>query len=175
MPHRGPHLRREVPVKAWYLVTTKLKNELRVKQNLYSQHRLESFFPVYPPKKKGSPVGLPLFARYIFVKCDIGHDHQKVKYTPGVTRIVAFGESIVPVPDEVIDCLKARCDAQDRVLPPSLAAGQKVRVTGGVFEGCEGIIREKRGARRIQLLHKLAFGQERKIEVGISDVEPAPD
>jgi transcriptional antiterminator RfaH len=161
-------------LEAWYLVTTKLKSELRVKQNLIANHGLATFFPVYPARKASSPVGLPLFPRYVFVQFDLERDYRKVQFTPGVSKIVAFGEAFVPVPTEVIDCLRQRCDTQDILLPPELLEGQKVRVRQGIFDGCVGIIREKRGHRRVQLLLEMAYGLSFKVEVDITEVEPMP-
>jgi len=155
----------------WYLVTTKLKSELRVKENLSLRHNLEVFFPHFPAKKASSPIGLPLFPRYVFVYCDRDRDFGNIQYTPGVSRIVMFGETVIPVPDEVIKYLKERCGVNDEILPANLNRGQKVRIKGGIFSGCEGIIREKRGNKRIQLLLELAYGNELKIEIGASDVE----
>ena len=157
----------------WYLVTTKLKSERRVKENLQVHHNLETFFPVYPPKKASSPIGLPLFPRYIFVHFNVERDYRHIQYTPGVSRIVTFGDTIIPIPDDVIVCLRDRCNARDEIAPPSLTAGQKVTVKKGIFDGCEGIIREKRGNRRVQLLLDLAFGNELKVEVDASEIEPA--
>ena len=165
------HTERGTNVQAWYLVTTKLKGEMRVKENLESKHGLEAFFPCYPPKKKSSRSGLPLFARYVFVRCDIMQDFSKLQYTPGLSKVVCFGAEFVPVPDDVITCLKARCNDLGQVLPPELAAGQRVRVKQGVFEGCEGIIQEKRGNRRVQLLLQMAFGPSIKVEFDTSDIE----
>ena len=159
-------------MEAWYLVTTKLKSEIRVKNNLMTKHGLETFFPVYPPKKAGSQIGLPLFARYVFVRFDLERDFQKIQYSPGVSRVVCFGATYIPVPDDVITCLRERCDQDDQIIAPDLTTGQKVRVKNGLFEGCEGIIQEKRGNRRIQLLLQLAYGPTMKIEVGTGEVDP---
>ncbi len=161
-------------MESWYLVTTKLKSELRVKQNLSANHGLETFFPVYPARKSSSPVGLPLFPRYVFVNFALERDFRKVQFTPGVSKVVAFGEAFIPVPSEVIDCLRQRCDVHDILLPPELLTGQKVRVRQGIFDGCIGIIREKRGQRRVQLLLEMAYGPSFKVEVDISEVEAMP-
>ena len=158
-------------LEAWYLITTKLKGEMRAVENLHSKHGLETFFPCYPPKKKGSRSGLPLFARYIFVRCNIQQDFVKLQYTPGVSKVVCFGPEFVPVPDDVITCLKARCDQLGQIIPPQMETGQKVRVKKGIFEGCEGIIQEKRGNRRIQLLLNMAFGPAIKVEFDTADIE----
>ena len=156
----------------WFLVTTKLKSELRVRENLQRNHQLETFFPHFAPKKVGSAIGLPLFARYVFVLCNPERDFRKIQYTPGVSRIVSFGEAVVPIPDEVVAGLKLRCGEDDQVLQQNnLAAGQKVRVKHGVFDGFEGIIKEKHGNKRIQLLLDLAYGNELKVEVDASEVE----
>ncbi len=157
----------------WYLVTTKLKSEIRVKDNLSMRHNIVVFFPHFPAKKGGSAIGLPLFPRYVFVYCDRDRDFSNIQYTPGVSRIVMFGDTVIPVPDEVIKYLKGRCSANDEILPSHLSRGQKVRVKGGIFDGCEGIIREKRGNKRIQLLLDLAYGNEIKVELDSSEVEPS--
>ena len=162
-------------MEAWYLVTTKLKSEIRVKENLDRKYGLEAFFPVFPPRKRTSATGLPLFPRYVFVRFELERDLHKVQYAPGVSRVVVFGATHIPVPDDVIVCLKSRCDQMGHILPPDLATGQKVRVKQGVFEGCEGIIREKRGNRRIQLLLELAYGPPVKVEIDKSEVEPCAD
>ncbi|CAM2007821.1 NGN domain-containing protein [Acanthopleuribacter pedis] len=156
----------------WYLITTKLKSEHRVKLNLERTHGITCFFPTYPAKKSNSPVGMPLFARYVFVHCDMEHSKHKVQFAPGVSRVVTFGDRFIPIPDAVIDCLKARCDANDVLCDdPELVSGTRVRVKRGIFEGCEGIIREKRGNRRIQLLLELAYGKLVKIEIDPGDLE----
>jgi len=159
-------------VEAWYLVTTKLKAEWRVQGNLLAKHELETFVPRYAKSKHNSASGLPLFARYVFVRCEPERDFPKIQFTPGVSKIVSFGGRAVPIPEDVILCLRQRCDENEEIKPPSLDAGQKVRVTKGIFDGCEGIIKEKRGNRRIQLLLELAYGKELKVELDTSEVEP---
>lgn len=142
----------------WYLVLTKLRSEQKVKETLLAQHDLQTFFPVLPRKGVRTVYTTPLFPRYVFVHCWLERDFQKIQFAPGVTRLVSFGSQFLPVPQDVVDCLRARCDPFDTVLPPALEAGRKVRVRRGVFKGCEGIIHEKRGHRRVQLLLELAFG-----------------
>ena len=156
----------------WYLVTTKLKNEPKVKESLFHRHNLDTFFPVYKPRK-ASFLGAPLFPRYVFVRFDISKDFQKVQYTPGVTKIVSFGAHYPPIPEQVIECLKKRCDPGGSIMPLDYARGQKVRIQEGLFEGCEGIIREKRGSKRIQLLLELIYEPQLKIEVDAALVEPS--
>jgi transcriptional antiterminator RfaH len=160
-------------MKAWYLLTTKLKSELRVKQNLLERLAIETFFPVFPAKTAGSPIGLPLFPRYVFAHFDLHQEFDKVQYSPGVSRLVSFGDIPKAVPDEVIACLRTRCDNNDVLVHTDLIKGQKVKVTTGVFEGCQGIISEKRGNNRIQLLMALAFGPPIKVELDLLEVEVA--
>ena len=114
----------------WYLAITKLKSELRVKQNLWANHELTTFFPTFRPKKNASPIGLSLFPRYIFISCDLRRDFSKIQYTPGINRLVAFGDSHSPVSADVISCLKARCNDDDQIIhqEAEFEAGQQVRV-----------------------------------------------
>ncbi len=161
----------EIVLQAWYLVTTKLKSEIRVKQNLETNHGLETFFPVFPARKASSAIGLPLFPRYVFVYCCLAEDFQKVQYAPGVSKIVCFGSDYQPVEEDVITCLRNRCNEMDVIVQPQLNEGEKVRVKAGIFEGCQGIIQEKRGNRRVQLLLEIAFGPAMKVELDSSEVE----
>ena len=160
-------------MKAWYLITTKLKSELKTKNNLMNYSGVETFFPVFPTRRKNSPIGLPLFPRYVFVYFNLQQDFTKVKFTPGVGKIVSFGATFIPIPDDVIHCLKSRCDKYDVLLEEDASEGKKVRVREGIFEGCQGIIKEKRGNLRVQLLLELAFGTVLTVEMPVADVEPS--
>jgi len=153
----------------WYLILTKLKSEIRVKEILESRHNLETFFPVFPAKKSQSRTGIPLFSRYVFTRCNLDQDFAKIQYAPGVTQMVRFGSTIVHVSDAVFLCLRSRCDDNDRIIPQDLEVGQPVKIREGIFQGCEGIIQEKRGRRRIQLLIQVAF-QESKVELDVDQV-----
>lgn len=68
------------------------------------------------------------------------------------------GNSPAPVPEEVIDELKAREDANGFVkLPqrPRFAPGDKVRVTGGAFCDCVGLYECTSSHERVAILLEL--------------------
>lgn len=154
-------------MKQWFLLTTKLKNERRVKMGLETKHQIPVYFPLYPGKKQ-----VALFPRYVFARFDLLQDIDKVRYAPGVGRIVSFGDDPTPVSEEIIACLRERCESGQDFVCPTLEAGQTVSITQGIFEGCQGIIDEKRGSNRVQLLLKVAFGRSLKVELNTKDVVP---
>lgn len=158
-------------MKHWYLITTKLKSEFRVKQNLMVDHGIEVFYPVLPAKKVSSPTGMPLFPRYAFAHFDLYKAFDKVRYTPGVSRVISFGAEPTPVEPQVIQCLRERCDDRDIVQKQAFKEGQQVTVVKGIFEGCKAIVTEKRGSNRVQMLLDLAFGGNLKLEAPVSHLE----
>ena len=73
--------------RGWYLLKTKVREELRAQEHLENQN-----FEVYCPivKEKGKPV--PLFAGYLFIRLD-SRDlpyYHKIRSTRGVAEFVRF-------------------------------------------------------------------------------------
>ena len=140
------------------MVTTKLKSELKAKQNLELEG-VESFFPTYRPKKRGT-AGAPLFPRYLFVRCDLERDFECVRFARGVSRFVSFGSQYIPLSEHIIVGLKASCNDQGVIERRGFEVGERVRVVKGAFAGCVGIIQETCEDRRIKLLLEIAYGTQ---------------
>ena len=78
----------------------------------------------------------PLFPGYIFLRLDPKAGlWRAVNSTRGLTRMVQTDpRAPTPLPDALIDGLRARCDAQGRLdMGPSLVPGDRVRVIAGPF------------------------------------------
>ena len=130
----------------WYAVQTKPGQEDKAAFNLRRQD-----YDVYLPKyarlrrhaRKTERVARPLFSGYLFVAVDSScQGWRAINSTLGVARLVAAAEAPIPVPEAVIEGLRAREGADGCVrLEPHrhLKSGDTVRVTEGVFESFLGL------------------------------------
>src|SRR5580698_4871178 len=99
-------LKMQITSPAWYCVRTKPKHEHIAAANVRKHCRLEVFQPqlrIERPTRRGVVrVTEPLFPCYFFVRCEIGHYVDQIRYSNGVSTIVRFGDRMPPVPDSVI-------------------------------------------------------------------------
>jgi len=114
-----------------------------------------------------------LFPSYLFVRMTLEPETwHTVNWTPGVKRIVGTDEVPVPVPDEAIDLIKARCQAGD-VVPwaSNLRPGSHVRIKDGPLAGLEGVLeRVAPRSERVRVLLSLLQTPAR-VEIEIVDLE----
>jgi transcriptional antiterminator RfaH len=142
----------------WYLIQCRAQQDVRALDNLERQH-FECYRPLYKREciRRGRRVAIhaPLFPGYLFIRLDRLHDNWlPICSTRGVFQIVRFNEYPLPVPDEIIDELRGRADAQS-VREPFLKSGEHVLITDGSFAGLEGIFLSTAGEDRVVLLLKI--------------------
>jgi len=142
----------------WYVVYSKPHKEEQVQLHLASKE-IESFFPRLQlqgsvRRNKGIT---PLFPNYLFVQMNLAIESHYVIWSPGVKRIVSFGDAPIPVEDKVIQFLKERANPQGIIQAHSqLKPGQQVEIAGGPFDGFTGIIENPPNAKgRVKILLKL--------------------
>ena len=153
----------------WYVVHTKPRMEALAEDNLKRQD-FETYLPwlkrVVRHRQSWREVVEPLFPRYLFLRLD--PDEQTVspiRSTLGVTRLVGFGDRIIPVPDEVVDALQRSAEAGSGIhTAPKEAwrAGDPVSVASGPFEGLEGVFQAPSGRDRVAVLLDI-LGQSTKV------------
>jgi transcriptional antiterminator RfaH len=143
---------------------------------LYSNHRKEEHaqlhlklkgLPTFFPRLRLPAVGenksriVPLFPNYLFVRIQMRTECHLVIWTPGVKRIVSFGDEPVPIDESVICFLQHQADASGVIQARSrIARGQEVEISGGPFAGLMGIIQvppDNKG--RVKVLLKLLSRQ----------------
>jgi transcriptional antiterminator RfaH len=165
----------------WYLIQTKPSAEATAEVNLQRQG-----YEVYFPRaiKSGRRVGcadgtvVALFPRYLFLRVNEGSQAlTPARSTIGVQSVVRFGFNCAIVPDAVIRDLRERADPETGLhrignLHAELSRGMSVQVTGGVFEGLEGIFDREVGADRVVVLLKL-LGQTARVHVSLDAVVPS--
>jgi transcription antitermination factor NusG len=155
----------------WLLVHTKPKQESAVVHALAGRE-----IPAYCPRileprwHARAPRGpVPLFPSYVFARCVVGERYTAVRYCPGASGIVRFGEAIAAVEDEFVASLREKegergyvVIAQARRAP---ASGSRVKVVDGPLHGVEGIVTRYLPARdRVRLLLTMVAGA-RTVEV----------
>lgn len=164
-------------VDRWYAVQTKPRREDEVVQWLAQRAAIPVFLPKLEALRRwrGQTIRRleALFPSYLFVRMTLVPEAwQAVKWTPGVKRIVGTDDVPIPVPDEAIDLIKARCQVGD-VVPwaSGLHPGCHVRIKDGPLAGLEGVF-ERMAPRgeRVRVLLSLLRTPAR-VEVDIVDLE----
>ncbi len=138
-------------MKNWFVLNTKPKKEFHV-EKIFT----EAGFRIYNPKYKQDERVKPFFPGYAFIHFEYPEQYRLVKYTRGVKKIVGTQEGPTPIPEEVLDALKAReVDGLIELLKygeePEL--GDEIEVVEGPLKGLKGIFqRELSDADRVLIL-----------------------
>jgi len=164
--------------KRWYLVYAKPRQERVARINLERQG-----YPVYLPlarqvRRRGARILstiAPLFPRYLFVRLDRTIDNwAPIRSTVGVVSLIRFGQQPAPVPDDLIDFLRAREDPEGlhAVAATEYRAGARVRITAGGLTGYEGIFVATTSRQRVVVLLDI-LGKQTRAVIEAGAIEPA--
>lgn len=163
--------------KRWYLVYCKPRQERVAVENLERQG-YETYLPrVRETRRRAGQrvkVIAPLFPRYLFIHLDEEFDNWgPIRSTLGVVSLVRFGQLPARVPDELLDLLRRREDAEglQAIDPQPLKAGMRVRVASGSLAGYEGIFLAKSGRERVIVLLDI-LGKATRTQMDALDIEP---
>ncbi len=160
----------------WFVVETHPRAEATALLNLARQG-----FDAYCPKiwkrrrhaRRVEDVQVPFFPGYVFVLLDIARQRWRpIRSTFGVRRLVQFSDRPTPVPDGLVEMIKAR-EAPDGAIPanpPPFAPGQAVRVREGAFAELEGLFDCAMDDHRVVLLLSL-MGRQVRVRVPTLVVE----
>ena len=160
----------------WYVVHTHPQHEARADLNLRRQG-FTTYLPRYLRNRRHARrtevVVRPLFPRYLFVALDLARDRwRSIHSTFGVTHLVVAGEAPLPVPDGIVDAIRAREDHHGYValgLPGWVGPGSRVRLIDGIFADAKGILERIADARRVAVLLEL-LGREVRVFVPAQSV-----
>ena len=163
----GPH---------WYVVHTQPNREGRADLNLRRQGFV-TYLPRYARRRRHARrqeiVARPLFPRYLFVALDVARDRWRaVHSTFGVHRLVLAGEEPLPVPDGIVDAIRARENGDGLValgLPAGVGPGSRVRLVDGIFADAKGVLERIADDRRVAILLEL-LGREVRVFVSPASV-----
>ncbi len=138
----------------WYAVRVRSNFEKTTSRYLESKG-YEVFAPHYRMRRKRKDrsvvLDVPLFSGYVFCR----FDHQKrlpILKTPGLVRIVGFGNVPLEVSEEEIASIAQLTKSGLLVQPwPYMQSGDVVRISDGALAGLEGILVETKGRHRLVL------------------------
>ncbi|WP_273525045.1 transcription termination/antitermination protein NusG [Rhodosalinus sediminis] len=142
----------------WFAAQLKPNGLTEAERNLARQG-FEVFCPalIETRRRRGrlADVRRPLFPGYLFIRFvpEAGHWRQ-INSTRGLTRLVQTDpRRPTPLPDALIDGIRARCD-DDGLLGPDrgLAPGDRVRVIAGPFADVVGRIERMNENDRIRVM-----------------------
>ena len=161
----------------WYALHTFANHEKRVAADLEAR-TVEYFLPQYRSvrrwKDRRVTLDLPLFPGYVFVRLVL-RDRLGIVQIPSVARLVGFGGRPATLPDTEMAILRSGLSERSRAEPhPFPAVGRRVRITGGLFAGLEGVLERRKNNLRLlvslDLIHKSVA-----VDVDAADVSTAPD
>jgi transcriptional antiterminator RfaH len=166
--HRVQNIQRE-----WYVVYSKPHKEEQAQFHLRMK-KLDVFFPrldlVRVAEKRKRII--PLFPNYLFVRIHLPTEFHYVSWSPGVKRIISFGDRPIPLDERVISFLKQQTDAEGVIKARSqLRPGQEVEIRGGPFDGLIAIIQDPPDAKgRVRILLKL-LSRQISVKLGVEFIK----
>ena len=130
----------------WYVVQTQARREGQALYHLRAQG-FEVYLPQYMKRRSHARRidwrPFPLFPRYLFVRFDPDRQQwRSIQSTIGVSKLISFWETPIPVPDRVIEGITAREDNEGLVnlgLNCKLRRGDKVQVIDGALSELDGV------------------------------------
>ena len=162
----------------WFVVRTKTGVEERAVWHLNNQG-FETYLPRYRKQvrhaRKTRQVLRPLFPGYVFVNMDLGAQRwRSINGTVGVISLVQFGSDPAPLPDGMVEGIRAREgeDGAVSVARTDLKKGDRVRVREGAFADCTAILDEVSDEKRVFLLLDL-MGRAVRVSVPLENLAKA--
>lgn len=155
----------------WYAVHTHVHGE-----DTASWHLRRQGFGVYLPKqaktrrhaRRTERIEAPLFPRYLFVSLDAARARWRaIHSTFGVSHLVCFGSEPAPVPEEVIEDLRA-CENEVGLVDLGrrirFRKGDRVRLLDGPFSDSIALFDGVSDERRVIVLLEL-LGRQVRVKV----------
>jgi transcription antitermination factor NusG len=136
----------------WYALSVKHQHE-RPAATALGWKGFEALAPTYRARRQWSDrsksLDRPLFSGYVFCRFDFA-ERIPVLDTPGVARIVGFGNGPAPVADEEIAAIKLVVAAKLPLRPwPHLKPGDRVQIEHGPLRGVQGILLKEKDSLRL--------------------------
>jgi transcriptional antiterminator RfaH len=163
-------------MESWYLLHCKPREVERAEWHLQNQG-FTTFCPRWKVQKrvrgKRQTVVEPLFPNYLFIYLDLAHEnYTALRSTRGVNGFVRFGGYPTPVPDMVVEDLRARAltDTENEAAANGLyKTGTPVEILSGPFAGLKGIYDIADGESRCFVLLEM-LGKSQRLELDEGDI-----
>jgi len=142
----------------WYVARSKPRAERFAAMALTARGFTVTLPELRRRGRRGEEQREPLFPGYLFFRTDGRQDWLlRARSAPNVGRLLGGESGPEPVPDELVEAIQLRCEAQQRT---PFAPGQRVVITYGPFRELDAIFdSELSGGRRarvfLQMLQRL--------------------
>lgn len=161
----------------WYALHVRAKAEKAVAKGI-REKGYEDFLPLYRRARRWSDriarVDEPLFPGYVFCRAE-SIQRPLIVTTPGIIRIVSFGDKPAIIPNREIDAVSRALACSIGAEPwPFLCRGRRARIQSGPLVGIEGIVVRTNGPYRL-VLSVEALCRSMAIEVQADNVAPLDD
>jgi len=153
----------------WYVASTRPRRE-EFARVMLEQQGLEVFLPMLlewsPGRHRMREKLGHLFPGYLFVRMSGPRDYPKVRWSPGVHRLLGAGGEPEPVDDALVAEIAGRMGQRGYLVQrPDLHAGDPVEVRHGPFCGLLGVVEAPSTAReRVRVLLGL-FDRSTSVEL----------
>lgn len=160
--------------KSWFLAQLK-PNCAHIADRNLKQQGFRTFLPMEEgtQNRKGRFISTlrPMFPGYVFVSFDIeGGLWRKIYSTPGITRLVSFGNEPAMVPLDIVNQLMLRCDNAGKLLPPKIfKPGDQVRIASGPFVNFVTTVNNILPDQRVWVLIDI-MGRQTRMAVGANQL-----
>lgn len=159
----------------WFVLTAKPAKDELAEKNLLNQG-----YKVYRPlakrlrKRRNKMVEIveSLFPRYLFIHLNKETDNwSPIRSTRGVASFVRFGLYPTPVPDPIIQLLKAQEEglSEKAIDLDRFKKGESVKITSGSFTGLDAVFKSYDGMERAIVLIEL-IGKLTKLKVSPTEL-----
>jgi len=156
----------------WYTLYTKPHKEQQVSSFLESKG-LETYLPTVKIRKNGNYKVVPFFSCYLFVRVGSSNGLPSLRWTPGLRRIVSFGDQPTLVDEHVISFIKQHlADMQESGCTAyRFNPGDRVAITSGPLRDFEAVFDQSLSSRdRAKILVDFV-GRRTRCEVEIDCLE----
>ncbi len=142
----------------WYAVQSKQFGE-RIASAYLTRLGITTFLPETREEQNvcGTDRWLvkPLFSGYFFALFSLNQSYDAVRYAPRILGVLGSGAVPLPVPEEIIESIRSRVQADGfvRLDRTEVKSGDQVALTGGCFAGWMGRVeRECDDQKRVLIL-----------------------
>jgi len=156
-------------MKHWYALYTKPHKEHHVRSFLESRG-LETYLPTIQVRKNGKRKTQPFFSCYLFVRLEPADALPRVRWTPGLRRIVSFGREPAAIPDDAISLIRRRVTEMGErdYVACRFESGEQVVINGGPLKYFEAVFDRALSNRDRAMILVDMLGRWTRCEVDVS-------
>jgi len=153
----------------WYALYTKPHKEHQVSSFLESRG-FQTYLPTIQVRKNGKRKTEPFFSCYLFVHLDPAAALPSVGWTPGLRRIVSFGDQPAVVPDHAISLIGRRLAEMGELNYSGcrFKSGDQVVIKDGPLEHFEAVFDRALSSRDRAMVLVDLLGRWTRCEVDVS-------